>query len=111
MLNQSTFTRRNFLAGAGTVAAAVAAGLAWQPESAEAAGSGALGVYAGEYDPVSYTHLKVATCNELSIHRSTLDYRLERLTALFGVNLADEQLWRWLTVVDVGCLLYTSRCV
>ena len=50
MLNQSTFTRRNFLAGAGTVAAAVAAGLAWQPESAEAAGSGALGVYAGEYD-------------------------------------------------------------
>lgn len=45
---------------------------------------------------------KVATCNELSIHRSTLDYRLERLTALFGVNLADEQLWRWLTVVDVG---------
>ena len=27
MLNQSTFTRRNFLAGAGTVAAAVAAGL------------------------------------------------------------------------------------
>lgn len=45
---------------------------------------------------------KVATCNELSIHRSTLDYRLERLTALFGVNLADEQLWRWLMVVDVG---------
>ena len=34
----------------GGVAAAVAAGLAWQPESAEAAGSGALGVYAGEYD-------------------------------------------------------------
>ena len=45
------FTRRAFLTGAGGIAAAVAASsLAWQPSSAEAAGSGALGVYAGEYD-------------------------------------------------------------
>ena len=48
-------SRRGFLAAAGGVASALAAsGFAWQASEAEAAGSGALGTYAGEYN--QYDH-------------------------------------------------------
>lgn len=37
---------------------------------------------------------KAACCERLAIHRSTLDYRLERMRELFGVNPDDERV-RW----------------
>ena len=45
---------------------------------------------------------KTNTCSKLAIHRSTLEYRLDRLRQLFGVDFEDEQLFTHLRLLSLA---------
>lgn len=49
---------------------------------------------------------KTATCLDLAIHRTTLDYRLGRIADLASIDFADDTQVRYLTMLDA---LMTAR--